>query len=304
VVGKGVQAAAGMGQLRNALRAYILEGFDCGEALTRLNRLVDNLGRTQFATVVCVRFEPRTGQLHYSSAGHPSPVLAVPGETGTFLYENALGPPIGAAGNVTYPTLTAELAPGARLLLYTDGLVEDRRRGIDSGLTELAAAVGKPAEHVEDLLDTLLATVVEQPRRDDIALLALQATRPREFLLRLPADPGKLAVLRRRLEDFLTANDVPEDDVFDLTIAVSEAAANAIEHPIDPAEPTITIEVTLEAEAVLATVHDTGTWRPVGEAGYRGRGLAMIGALSELSVARSTQGTAVTLRRPLTPRSS
>ena len=59
VVGKGVQAAAGMGQLRNALRAYILEGFDCGEALTRLNRLVDNLGRRQFATVVCVRFDPR-----------------------------------------------------------------------------------------------------------------------------------------------------------------------------------------------------------------------------------------------------
>jgi anti-sigma regulatory factor (Ser/Thr protein kinase)/DNA-binding transcriptional ArsR family regulator len=304
VVGKGVQAAAGMGQLRNALRAYILEGFDCGEALTRLNRLVDTLGRTQFATVVCVRFDPRSGQLHYSSAGHPPPVLATPGEAGTFLYANALGPPIGAAGDVTYPTLAAELAPGGRLLLYTDGLVEDRRRGIDSGLAELAAAVGKPTDNVEDLLDTLLATVAEQPRRDDIALLALQAIEPRELVLRLPADPTKLSVLRRRLEDFLTANRVPENDVFDLTVAVSEAAANAIEHPIDPAEPTITIEVTFEEDAVLATVHDTGTWRPAGGAGFRGRGLAMIGALSELSVARSAHGTAVTLRRPLTPRSS
>ena len=86
VVGKGVQAAAGMGQLRNALRAYILEGFDCGEALTRLNRLVDNLGRLQFATVVCVRFDPRTRRLWYSSAGHPSPIVAAPGQLGTFLY--------------------------------------------------------------------------------------------------------------------------------------------------------------------------------------------------------------------------
>ncbi|MET0424992.1 MAG: ATP-binding protein, partial [Actinoplanes sp.] len=66
VVGKGVQAAAVMGQLRNALRAYILEGFDCGTALTRLNRLLDNLGARQFATVVCVRFDPRTRQLWFS----------------------------------------------------------------------------------------------------------------------------------------------------------------------------------------------------------------------------------------------
>ena len=176
VVGKGVQAAAGMGQLRNALRAYILEGFDCGAALTRLNRLVDNLGRRQFATVVCVRFDPRTRQLSYSSAGHPSPVLAAPGELGTFLYSSALGPPIGALSDVTYPTRQTRLEPGSRLLLYTDGLVEDRRNGIDSGMAELSTDIAKPAEHVEDLLDALLSKAARQTRRDDIALLLLQAT--------------------------------------------------------------------------------------------------------------------------------
>ena len=299
VVGKGVHAAAGMGQLSNALRAYILEGFDCGEALTRLNRLVDNLGRRQFATVVCVRFDPRSRQLHYSSAGHPSPVLAARGEEGEFLYAQALGPPIGALSDVTYPTLEAELALGSRLLLYTDGLVEDRRRGIDAGLAEVRADLAKPAEHVEDLLDNLLVRVARQTRRDDIALLALQATEPREFVLRLPADPTRLSALRRRLEDFLTANGVPEADIFDLTVAVSEAAANAIEHPIEPAEPIITVEVSVEDDAVLATVRDTGSWRPATSAGFRGRGLALIGALSELSVARSATGTAVSLRRPI-----
>nr|BFE68550.1 hypothetical protein GCM10020092_018510 [Actinoplanes digitatis] len=143
VVGKGVQAAAGMGQLRNALRAYILEGFDCGESLTRLNRLVDNLGGHQFATVVCVRFDPRTRRLHYSSAGHPSPMVAAPGEEGELLYAKALGPPIGALGDVSYPTHESELAPGQRLLLYTDGLIEDRRRGIDAGLAELRTELAK-----------------------------------------------------------------------------------------------------------------------------------------------------------------
>ena len=301
VVGKGVQAAAGMGQLRNALRAYILEGFDCGEALTRLNRLVDNLGRRQFATVVCVRFDARTRELHYSSAGHPSPMVAAPGEEGRLLHASALGPPIGALSDVTYPTRAATLEPGHRLLLYTDGLVEDRRRGIDQGLAEVRADLAKPTEHVEDLLDMLLAKAAEQTRRDDIALLALQATEPREFVLRLPADPARLSVLRRRLEDFLTAHAVPDNDIFDLTVAVSEAAANAIEHPVEPAEPVITIEVSLDDDAVLATVRDTGNWRPAGAAGFRGRGLALIGALSELSVARTESGTAVTLRRPLSP---
>jgi anti-sigma regulatory factor (Ser/Thr protein kinase) len=297
VVGKGVQAAAGMGQLRNALRAYILEGFDCGGALTRLNRLVDNLGRRQFATVVCVQFDPRTRKLHYSSAGHPPPVVAVPGEPGAFLYTDALGPPIGALADATYPTVEAELAPGSRLLLYTDGLVEDRNVGIDVGLAELTADAAKPVEHVEDLLDTLLAKAADRPRRDDIALLALQATEPQEFVLRLPAEPTRLSVLRRRLEDFMTAHDVPEADRFDLTVAVSEAAANAIEHPVEPAEPVITIEASIADRVVTVTITDTGQWKPADSAGFRGRGLALIGALADLSVARTADGTAVTLQR-------
>jgi anti-sigma regulatory factor (Ser/Thr protein kinase) len=288
-----------MGQLRNALRAYILEGFDCGEALTRLNRLVDNLGRRQFATVVCVRFDPAAGQLHYSSAGHPPPVLVRPGRPGEFLYSSALGPPIGAFAVAEYPTLETSFEAGSRLLLYTDGLVEDRAIGIDAGLAGLLDDAAKPADHVEDLLDALLAKAARRTRRDDIALIAVQATEPREFVLRLPADPTRLSVLRRRLEDFLTGNGVPEDDVFDLTVAVSEAAANAIEHPVDPLEPLITVAASIEPGAVVVTVRDTGTWRPAGEGGYRGRGLSLIGALTSLAVLREPSGTTVTLTRPI-----
>jgi anti-sigma regulatory factor (Ser/Thr protein kinase) len=170
---------------------------------------------------------------------------------------------------------------------------------IDTGLAEVRADLARPVDHVEDLLDNLLDRVVRQTRRDDIALLALQATDPQEFVLRLPADPARLGVLRRRLEDFLTAHAVPDNDVFDLIVAVSEAAANAIEHPVEPAEPVVTVEVSLDDQAVLATVRDTGQWKPAGAAGFRGRGLALIGALSELSVARTESGTAVTLRRPI-----
>jgi anti-sigma regulatory factor (Ser/Thr protein kinase) len=278
VVGKGVQAAAGMGQLRNALRAYILEGFDCGEALSRLNRLVDNLGRRQFATVVCVRFDPRSGELTYSSAGHPPPLLVPPAEPAAFLYSSALGPPIGALADLAYPTRTADLPPGWRLLLYTDGLVEDRKVGIDTGLAALAEEVTKPVDHVDDLVESLISRAAQRTRRDDIALLALEAAEPRAFVLRLPAEPARLSLLRRRLEDFLTGHGVPDEDVFDLNVAVSEAAANAIEHPIDPAEPVITVEAAVDDEAVLITVRDTGSWRAAASPDYRGRGLALGGA--------------------------
>ncbi|MBW6437943.1 SpoIIE family protein phosphatase [Actinoplanes hulinensis] len=301
VVGKGVQAAAGMGQLRNALRAYLLEGFDCGTALTRLNRLVDTLGRRQFATVLCVGFDPRTRRVRYSSAGHPSPVVVAPGERGTFLYGAALGPPIGALGSVTYPTRETSLTAGARLLLYTDGLIEDRREGIDTGLAGLTMDAAVPADHIDDLLDALLAEAARHTRHDDIALVALEVTEPREFVLRLPAEPGRLTVLRRRLEDFLAAHQVPEADAFDLVVAVSEAAANAIEHPVEPAEPVITVTASLDDGAVTVTVRDTGGWRAATDPGFRGRGLALIGALTELSVHRGVDGTEVTLRRPLTP---
>jgi DNA-binding response OmpR family regulator/anti-sigma regulatory factor (Ser/Thr protein kinase) len=299
VVGKGVHAAAGMGQLRNALRAYILEGFDCGDALTRLNRLVDNLGRRQFATVVCLRFDPHSGRLRYSSAGHPSPVIATPGVGGEFLYTDALGPPVGALPKATFPTRESRLEPGNRLLLYTDGLVEDRSNGIDAGLAELRHDVAQPSEHVEDLLDTLLARAAGRSRRDDIALLALEAAEVKHFALRLPADPTRLTVLRRRLESFLTAHGVPDDDMFDLTVAVSEAAANAIEHPLDPVEPSITVEVAIGDGAVTATIRDTGRWRPQSGGGFRGRGLTLIGALADVQVERTEQGTHLTLRRSL-----
>jgi anti-sigma regulatory factor (Ser/Thr protein kinase) len=227
-------------------------------------------------------------------------VRVEPGQAGAFLYGAALGPPIGALGDVIYPTRETYLSAGSRLLLYTDGLIEDRRQDIDSGLAELIVDAAVPTEHIDDLLDALLVKATRSTRRDDIAMVALEVTEPREFQLRLPAEPGRLTVLRRRLEDFLTAHGVPEADGFDLVVAVSEAAANAIEHPIDPAEPMITVEASLADDAVLVTIRDTGHWRPAGDAGFRGRGLALIGALTELSVHRSPDGTAVTLRRPLT----
>ncbi|RKN49280.1 SpoIIE family protein phosphatase [Micromonospora endolithica] len=298
VVGKGVRAAAAMGQLRNALRAYVLEGFDPGESLTRLNRLVGSTEGRSFATVVCLWFSPRTGRLRYASAGHPSPLL-IRGDDVAFLHDRALGPPVGAIPGTVYRTAEGQLAPGSRLLLFTDGLIEDRKQGIDAALAQLRADAATPGDHVVDLVDAVVERVAGRSRRDDVAVLALEAAELNRFALRLPADPTRLSVLRKRLEDFLVAHRVNETDLFDLTVAVSEAAANAIEHPVDPAEPTIVVEVTIEDRTVVATVRDTGRWRQSTGSGFRGRGLALIQALGELSVSRTPDGTELTLRRRL-----
>ncbi|MFF5171154.1 SpoIIE family protein phosphatase [Micromonospora sp. NPDC000089] len=298
VVGKGVRAAAAMGQLRNALRAYLLEGYDPGQSLTRLNRLVDSTERQSFATVVCLSFSPRTGRLRYASAGHPSPLL-IRGDDVAFLHERALGPPIGAIPGSDYRTVETELAVGGRLLLYTDGLIEDRHSGIDAALAQLRADAGHGGAHVTDLVDAVVDRVAARTRHDDVAVLALEAAELNRFAMRLPADPTRLSVLRRRLEDFLVAHAVGENDLFDLTVAVSEAAANAIEHPVSPADPSIDVEVTIEDRTVEVTVRDSGLWRESAGAGFRGRGLALIQALGELSVSRTGSGTEVTLRRRL-----
>ncbi|WP_236648422.1 SpoIIE family protein phosphatase [Micromonospora sicca] len=298
VVGKGVRAAAAMGQLRNALRAYVLEGFDPGQALTRLNRLVGSTEHGSFATVVCLRFSPRTGRLRYASAGHPAPLL-IRGDDAALLHDRALGPPIGAVPEAAYRTVEGELAPGDRLLLYTDGLIEDRELGLDAALDQLRLDAASPGEHVADLVDAVVERVAERPRHDDVAVLALEAVALNRFALRLPADPTRLSVLRKRLEDFLVAHRVGEDDLFDLTVAISEAAANAIEHPLSPAEPVIGVEVTIEGRTVVATVRDSGRWRESAGAGFRGRGLALIRALGDLTLRRTAEGTELTLRRQL-----
>ncbi|SCF31841.1 Signal transduction histidine kinase [Micromonospora viridifaciens] len=298
VVGKGVRAAAAMGQLRNALRAYVLEGFDPGQALTRLNRLVGSTEGGSFATVFCLWFAPRTGRLRYASAGHPSPLL-IRGDDAAFLHDRALGPPIGAIPQTRYGTVEGQLAPGARLLLYTDGLIEDRRLGIDAGLGQLRLDATAGGGHVADLVDAVVERVAGRTRHDDVAVLALEAAEVNRFALRLPADPARLSVLRKRLEDFLLAHRVGEHDLFDLTVAISEAAANAIEHPVDPIEPVIDVAVTIEDRTVTATVRDRGRWRESTGSSFRGRGLPLIKALGELTVTRTDAGTEVMLRRPL-----
>ena len=331
VLDTGVLAVAAMGQLRTALLADLLAGVAPGTALTRLNRQFGRTCSRSYAIVVCLQFDPHTGQLCYASAGHPSPLCLGPEGQIDLLHRRPLGPPIGVRPDAGYDTVEARLPPGGRLLFHTDNAADlvtptprserdgdpgegwsppdqvDLRTDVTFPLRParqpsgpvVAIPAGSVEEKVEQLVQVRFVQAPRRPRASDVAIMALAEDAPDRFALRLPADPAKLSVLRQRLLDFLTAHQVGEPDLFDLVVAVSEMAANAIEHPVAPAERTITVEVTVADDTVVATVRDTGQWRESGDPGFRGRGLALTQALGELAVSRTSAGTEVTFWRRL-----
>ncbi|WP_433242851.1 SpoIIE family protein phosphatase [Streptosporangium sp. CA-135522] len=171
IVGKGVKAAASMGQMRNALRAYALEDPDPGRTLDRLNRMTTGRYDRMHGTVLCVRLSLSTGRLRYSSAGHP-PVLICKADGGADYLGGALAPLIGAVPSTIFATAETKLERGDRLLLYTDGIVEKRSADIVAGMDRLRTAMTKAAGlDLDAQLESLLALVDEDDNRDDVALL-------------------------------------------------------------------------------------------------------------------------------------
>lgn len=171
VVGKGVAAAAQMGQLRNAVRAYLLEGFSPAEVIAKLNHLTISLSGNSFATVLCMFHDSTTGELEWCRAGHP-PAL-VRGRDGAVRYlDDAGSPPIAVFDQVTFVNSTTILDPGDLLVLYTDGLIERRDEDLDEGFDRLAATIAS-LDPAGPVIDEILGPLLESERRDDVAVLIL-----------------------------------------------------------------------------------------------------------------------------------
>jgi phosphoserine phosphatase RsbU/P len=176
VVGHDLDAAALMGQVRNALRAYAFSDDPPAEVLARLNTLVMGLGDHGMATALFGRIDPAQRMFRWSCGGHPPPLLI--GAAGVRLLPCLAGVMLGAvpADRARYADAHAALEPGDLLVLYTDGLIERRDRDLDNGFAALARAAGdlhgRPAETVcAMLLDRLLP---DQEHEDDVCLLVLR----------------------------------------------------------------------------------------------------------------------------------
>jgi anti-sigma regulatory factor (Ser/Thr protein kinase) len=303
VVSRGVRAASVMGQLRNALRAYALDGHPPAVVLERLHSMLRALERREMATLVYIVLDPQALSYALASAGHPPPLVLT--EDGTVdTIEEGRGPPLGAVAETIYHETTGELRPGSTLLLYTDGLVERRDMWIDEGIELLAkeakAAVGSTPE---ELVERLLAALVpEGGGSDDVAVLAVRLTPlPRERLsLQLPAEPPVLAKLRRALRKWLVELGGEEAEIYDVLVAVTEAAANAVEHAYGPIDATFDVEAEAVGEGeVSVVVRDQGRWRPP-RGQNRGRGtLLMQELMDHFEVTTGDAGTEVRMTRRL-----
>ena len=302
VVGKGVQAAATMGQLRNGLRAFSLDRMKPSSTLTRLNRLAEEVMDMAFATVVYVVIDGDARLCRYSSAGHPPPLVAFPDGRVEFM-EGGRGLPLGAGTDTRYTQEIVELPVGTTLVLYTDGLVERRGESIDVGLERLRVAVsegpGEPEQLVEHLIRQLVGT---GERGDDIALLAVRllAVAPQPLHLHLPSDTGSLDLVRDAMRTWLAGAPLSRSDAHDVVLAVWEACANSIEHAVEPRDNTLQVRADLSDSRLRISVEDTGAWLPPTERPDRGFGLRLMhAAMTSVEITPASTGTRVTLEKSL-----
>ncbi|MGP4043177.1 SpoIIE family protein phosphatase [Streptomyces sp. 2A115] len=179
VQGHGVQAAATMGQLRSAVRAFALSDRPPDEVLSGTNHLLIDLDPGQFASCCYIRLDPVTGLARVARAGHLPPIIRYP-DGHTHILDIPGGVVLGVDPHAQYPATELQLEPDAILALYTDGLVERPGFDIDEGITALRVALaraGSPAARpggrsLAGVADRLTATarhVADRP--DDIALL-------------------------------------------------------------------------------------------------------------------------------------
>jgi serine phosphatase RsbU (regulator of sigma subunit) len=133
VVGRGLDAASVMGQLRSAARALLLENNTPAQALTALDTFTALIPDAHCSTVFCAIIEPAASRITYSSAGHPPAILVDAGGSHRIL-EQAQSLPLAVRDRLHRPETRADLPPGSTLLLYTDGLVERRQESLDVGI--------------------------------------------------------------------------------------------------------------------------------------------------------------------------
>ena len=300
VVGRGIDAASLMGQLRTAFRAYAIEDPSPAGVLGRLNGAFSQFGPEQMATLVLLLFDPESSNVCIASAGHPPPLFVSPDGSASFIdYEPGL--PLGVLPYGSYPERTVPFMPGSSALLYTDGLVE-HRSDIRAGLDALRRAADGPVLDADGLCDLVVAALLpDGATDDDAAVLAIRNVplSAERFELRLPAEPNALLVMRRTLSRWLDAGNANPRESYELTVACGEACANAIEHAYPPSGGDFMLRAMRRNSDVEITVSDSGSWRPR-RADDGGRGLDLIRKLvDDLEITPGSSGTTVTLRRKL-----
>lgn len=294
VMGRGLRAAAVMGQLRTAVRTLAIQDPPPSDLLSQLDTIVSGLGVDQIVTCVYAVYDPGRSTLHVANAGHLPPLVLVEGVVTAV--EQGAAVPLGVGG-VEFSEHTLDLPDGAIVALYTDGVVERRGGDLGTAVTVLAHALAGASGTLEERCDTLLsAAPAGDPGAfgDDVALLLVRARQEvwsgvvREVLVAAPASVGRA---RRIVADALVrwGLDVSEDLVTTVALMVSELVTNAVRYASG------------DGVELLARRSPGALWVEVGDSDTRvprlrhatpedegGRGLALVQALATSWGSRAT----------------
>lgn len=301
VAGHGVGAAAAMGQVRSAFRAYLLEGLPPAQILERLNALLRELLPGAMATLACAQLDPELGTMRIARAGHPPPLLLASGGA-VNLIEGGLAPPLGVIPLIGPEEVEVELPMNSTLLFYTDGLIERRRESMDQGLLRLESVLAATPEDLDAACDQIVESLLgDTGVADDAVLLAVRRVslvgRPLHFSL--PAQPERLAGMRRILGRWLRQNGSAPDETSDILVACTEACANVIQHAYASKDGPMDIAVSIDGGALTVSVRDFGIGMPEpSEDESSNRGLQLMrGLMDSVDVVSGPEGTNVLMRR-------
>lgn len=299
-VGKGLEAATVMGQLRSAARALFLPDPSPAAVLAALDAFARQVPGAECTTAICAVVHRETGAVRYASAGHVPGVVAHP-DGSTILLDDVQSPPLASLHNRRTEG-EVQMQPGSVLLFCTDGLIERRGEHLGIGLARLRAAAAEartaPPEAIAQRILTDLVPGGQQ--RDDVALVVYAPRPPAELTISIDADPQQLRVLRHALAGWLDDLGVPEADANDVLLAVGEAAANAVEHAYGRDRPgRAHLAAAADGHRITVEVRDEGAWlAPSGDDITRGRGiLIMRSVMDEVDVATTRSGTVVTMSK-------
>ncbi|MEV5545687.1 SpoIIE family protein phosphatase [Streptomyces sp. NPDC052309] len=290
VVGHGLHAAATMGRLRTAVHNFATLDLPPDELVTLLDELVGRIDQDETAeagsapvtgaTCLYAIYDPVSRACVIARAGHPPPALVRPDGSVEFLDVPA-GPPLGVGG-LPFEATQLELPEGSRLVLYTDGLVEDREHDIDVGLEQLRGALETAGESPEETCRAVLDVRLPDRPRDDVALLvartrALGPDRVAEW--QVPSDPAAVGQVRSEVTRRLAQWGL-DDLAFTTELILSELVTNAIRYGEEP----IRVRV-LHNRSLICEVFDSSSTSPhlryAGMTDEGGRGLFLVAQVAE-----------------------
>jgi serine phosphatase RsbU (regulator of sigma subunit)/anti-sigma regulatory factor (Ser/Thr protein kinase) len=292
VQGHDTHAAAVMGQLRIALRAYAAEGHPPATVMARTSLFLDELDTDRFATCLYAEADLSTGVLQLVRAGHLDPFLMAPDGSARRVPVPG-GLPLGLSsqfGALDYPVSTLELDPGATLLLCTDGLVEVPGADLGDGFAKLATQLRTGPRNLRLLADLLTTSVEQRGGEDDVAVLLLRrkATDGPFYGGRLqqhvsPGDPRDLAEARRMIRSAVASwgAGARADDI---ALVTDELVVNALTHTEGPSLVTLRV-LTGPVRRLRVEVEDTSSALPrrreADTEGQSGRGLMLVDLLAD-----------------------